>query len=74
MDNVKKRIKRKASVLREECVACGTCVKECPMDALRINKGIYAQVDINKCIGCGKCCKVCPASVIEIICYTEGDV
>lgn len=58
--------KRKAFVDQNSCVACGCCVKVCPMKAIQIIKGIMAQVDINKCVGCGKCAKECPASVIEI--------
>ncbi|MGL5693242.1 MAG: DUF362 domain-containing protein [Peptostreptococcaceae bacterium] len=58
---------KKASVLKEECVACGTCAKICPLNAIEISYGIYAKVNSEKCVGCGKCKKVCPASVIEIL-------
>lgn len=58
--------KKKAEVFQKECVACGTCAKVCPMGAIMIWKGLYADVDWNKCVGCGKCKKACPASVIEI--------
>jgi len=58
--------KRKAFVGQADCVACGCCVKVCPMGAIQIRKGIMAHVDMAKCIGCGKCAKECPASVIEI--------
>ena len=57
---------RKAVVNQKDCVACGCCVKVCPMGAMEILKGIMAQVDLAKCVGCGKCAKECPASVIEI--------
>lgn len=60
------RKKRRARVSQGECVACGCCVKVCPMGALEINHGLYAQVHEDKCVGCGKCAKECPASVIEI--------
>ena len=60
------RKKRKAFVAQEDCVACGSCVKVCPMGAVQIMKGIMAQVNMDKCVGCGKCAKECPASVIEI--------
>jgi len=61
-----KRMKRKAFVAQELCVACGCCVKVCPMGAIQIMKGIMAVVDFDKCVGCGKCAKECPASVITI--------
>ena len=49
------------------CVACGTCVRECPFSAISITNGIKAKIDLEKCVGCGKCSKICPASIIEII-------
>lgn len=51
----------------KDCVACGNCVKNCPVGAITIFKGLYASVDENKCVGCGKCAKACPAEVIQII-------
>jgi len=60
------RKKRNAFVAQEDCVACGCCVKVCPLDAIQVVKGIMAQVNMDKCVGCGKCAKECPASVIEI--------
>lgn len=61
-----KRARKKAVVEETHCVACGCCVKVCPLQAISIPKGIRAVVDTTKCVGCGKCAKECPASVIEI--------
>lgn len=58
--------KRRAQVEQDVCVACGCCVKVCPIAAISVYKGMYAVVDAAKCVGCGKCAKECPASVIEI--------
>lgn len=60
------KIKRKAVVDCDLCVACGTCVKECPLKIINIEQGVFAKIDTDKCVGCGKCAKSCPASVIEI--------
>lgn len=60
------RIKRKAFVDSSYCVACGCCVKACPIKAISISKGIMAVVDMDKCVGCGRCAKECPASIISI--------
>ncbi len=65
MPEIVKR-KRKAAVAQCDCVACGCCVKVCPMSAIHIVKGVFAAVDMSKCVGCGKCVKECPASVITI--------
>lgn len=64
MKSVKKR--RKARVDTSACVACGCCVKVCPMKAIEIVRGIAARVDPDKCVGCGKCAAECPASVITV--------
>lgn len=59
--------KRKMAVIdQKNCVACGCCMKVCPMNAIHIEKGIFAAVDGALCVGCGKCTKECPASVIRI--------
>lgn len=65
MTNIKS--KKKAFVDTTYCVACGACAKECPLEAIHIYKGIYAEVDGEKCVGCSKCARICPASTIEII-------
>lgn len=68
---VKKKIRKKANIIKNSCVACGTCVKACPRDAIRIVQGVFAEVDENKCIGCSICAKECPASIIEMITKEE---
>ena len=60
------RKKKKAFVDEKTCVACGCCVKVCPLYAITIRNGITAQVNQKLCVGCGKCAKECPASIIEI--------
>ena len=59
--------KRRTAVVDERaCVACGCCVKVCPLQAIEIVRGVMAQVRQDKCVGCGKCARECPASVIKI--------
>lgn len=48
------------------CLGYGTCVKECPFDAIHIVNGI-AVVDNEKCKACGKCVAVCPKHLISLI-------
>ena len=43
------------------CRVCFTCVRECPVKAIRIFNG-QAQVMNDRCIGCGNCVKVCSQS------------
>ena len=58
--------RRRALVNEKICVACGCCVKVCPMQAIKIVHGVYANIDQNKCVGCGKCATECPASIITL--------
>lgn len=67
----KKILRKKAQVMKDSCVACGTCVNVCPLNAIKIVAGVFAEVDQSKCVGCSKCAKECPASVIDIITKEE---
>ncbi|MEI6457189.1 MAG: [Fe-Fe] hydrogenase large subunit C-terminal domain-containing protein, partial [bacterium] len=40
------------------CRVCYTCVRECPVKAIKIING-QAEVINERCIGCGNCIKVC---------------
>lgn len=56
--------KRYAKVNSVNCVACGECVKFCPLGAIHIEKGIFAAINPEICVGCGKCSLNCPANAI----------
>ncbi|MBE0640675.1 MAG: 4Fe-4S binding protein [Bacteroidales bacterium] len=43
---------------KDRCRVCYTCVRECPVKAIRIING-QAEVINERCIGCGNCVKVC---------------
>ena len=62
----KLKIRRKAYVPQDSCVACGCCTKVCSKGAVKVYKGLYAQVDEALCIGCGRCASECPAAIIEM--------
>lgn len=57
---------KKSAYVTKECVACGCCVKVCPVKAISVPKGLRAVVNGSVCVGCGKCGKACPAGVIEV--------
>ena len=48
--------------INENCVACGTCVSECPVSA--ISEGTPYVIDAEKCVDCGACAGVCPVEAI----------
>jgi len=49
----------------EACVACGQCVKVCPVDAISKGDGKYYIIDEAVCISCGACEKKCPVDAIS---------
>jgi len=55
-----------AVVNREECVSCGTCVEECPEEAIKLDDEEIAVVDPEKCTECGTCVEACPSEAIHI--------
>jgi iron only hydrogenase large subunit-like protein/nitrogen-specific signal transduction histidine kinase len=44
--------------VKDRCRVCYTCVRECPVKAIRIFNG-QAEVIAERCIACGNCVKVC---------------
>lgn len=44
--------------VKEKCRVCYTCVRECPVKAIKIMNG-QAEVLSERCIGCGNCVNVC---------------
>jgi pyruvate formate lyase activating enzyme len=54
------------SYFKEKCTLCGTCVKACPNNALRISEDcVICNNDL--CKLCGSCITTCPNNVIEIV-------
>ena len=52
----------KPDVIEDKCIACGTCARYCPVDAIEIREN--AVIDHDVCIGCGQCLAVCPKNAI----------
>lgn len=49
----------------ERCIACGFCVKHCPVNAIEIVNG-RARMDGSVCIRCYCCHELCPHDAIEL--------
>lgn len=48
-----------AYVINEECINCGACEAQCPVNAISEGDGKMA-IDAATCIDCGSCAGVCP--------------
>jgi len=49
--------------ITEDCVSCGVCASECPVDAISEGESIYV-IDPEACTDCGSCAEVCPSDAI----------
>ena len=47
------------------CIGCSRCMKICPTEAIRINRG-KAIIQEHRCIDCGKCYEECPVQAVAI--------
>jgi two-component system NtrC family sensor kinase len=52
--------------IKERCRVCYTCVRDCPVKAIRIAGG-QAEVMPGNCIGCGNCVRVCRQNAKQYI-------
>ena len=53
-----------AHTITADCVGCGTCEPECPVEAIAQGDPIYL-IDAQKCTDCGACAEVCPVEAIK---------
>ena len=55
-----------AYVISDDCIACGTCIDECPVGA--ISEGDKYSINPDACTECGTCADVCPlAQNVELV-------
>lgn len=53
-----------AYVIGDDCTMCGTCVDECPVEAISEGDPKYI-IDAYTCIDCGACAEACPVDAIS---------
>lgn len=45
--------------ISDDCISCGACAAECPVNAISEGDGKF-EIDADTCIECGSCASVCP--------------
>jgi ferredoxin len=60
---IKQKIIEMAYKINDDCTACGTCIDECPVEA--ISEGDIYKIDPDVCTDCGACADVCPVEAIH---------
>ena len=51
-------------VITDECVSCGSCLSECPVEAISEGDDKY-KINAELCTDCGTCAEVCPVDAIK---------
>lgn len=50
--------------INDDCVQCGACVENCPVNAISMGDAHY-EIDADTCISCGACAAGCPVNAIS---------
>jgi ferredoxin len=58
-----KSLIKMAHIISTDCTACGTCIDECPVEA--ISQGDIYKIDPDVCTDCGTCADACPSGAIS---------
>ncbi len=53
-----------AYTITDECISCGACTSECPVNAISEGDSKY-EIDADACLDCGACASTCPTGAIE---------
>lgn len=49
--------------ITDECISCGACADQCPVNAIAEGDGKY-EINADECLDCGACADQCPVSAI----------
>lgn len=66
------RIEKKAQIDENLCITCGTCIENCPVQAIEYNVRGRAEVQKEQCVGCKLCSNICRAMAIKMQYYYKA--
>jgi coenzyme F420-reducing hydrogenase delta subunit/Pyruvate/2-oxoacid:ferredoxin oxidoreductase delta subunit len=58
----------------EQCIACGACVKVCPLEIPTMNAEGKVDIDLFECQACGTCVAECPVQAINATLCPLGEI
>lgn len=67
----KKKMDTKDFFAKENCISCGKCAKNCPIQAIEMKNGRPNWIK-EKCTKCLRCINTCPVEAIEFGKSTQG--
>jgi ferredoxin len=53
-----------AYIITDDCVNCGACADQCPVEAIAEADGKYV-INADTCVDCGSCADQCPNEAIK---------
>ena len=60
------------SINQEQCIGCGVCVAQCPLDTIRLNDDGKAHIAYgDDCMTCFICERLCPSGAIDVHPFRE---
>lgn len=57
--------KRNKTIIAENCIGCGVCVDQCPVNCIQLNMPSPIHIK-DECVYCGRCVEACPFDAIHI--------
>ncbi len=65
--------KHSVRIDRRKCVGCTNCIKDCPTEAIRVQRG-KAKILDDRCIDCGACLVACPHRAMVAVTTPLGEL